>query len=252
VVSGARLIVNADDLGMTAGVNAGIRRAHEHGIVTSTSLMVLRDAVDDAVHWAASAPSLSVGMHIDLTEWTCIDYVWHERYRRVDLHDELAVDAEVRRQLDRFVELMGQLPTHLDTHQHIHFQDPVGLVVKRVAAELGVPVRDRSGIKFVGDFYGQSGKGYPMPEMVSVESLLTILAGLRDGWFELGCHPGLRDDVDDMYRTERSIEAETLCDARVRKFLITTDIILATFRDFTNVRAQGLHAPAFQSEGSLP
>ena len=63
------LIVNADDLGLSGGVNRGIARAHDEGIVTSASAMVRRDAIEEAAELARSRPALSVGLHVDLSEW---------------------------------------------------------------------------------------------------------------------------------------------------------------------------------------
>src|SRR5579863_6643091 len=63
-----RLIVNADDFGLTAGVNRGIVEAHAAGIVTSTTLMANSTAFDDAVQLARSSPTLSVGCHLVLID----------------------------------------------------------------------------------------------------------------------------------------------------------------------------------------
>src|SRR5687768_2112615 len=98
-----RLIVNADDLGYTAGINRGILEAHERGIVTSASLMVDRPAADDGAAVARATPSLSVGLH------AVLDRVDPDRCA-----DELA------RQLTRFEELVGSRPTHVDSHHHLH------------------------------------------------------------------------------------------------------------------------------------
>ncbi len=54
-----RLIVNADDFGLSAGVNEGIVEAHVSGIVTSTSLMVDRPAAAGAAGLAREHPALS-------------------------------------------------------------------------------------------------------------------------------------------------------------------------------------------------
>jgi predicted glycoside hydrolase/deacetylase ChbG (UPF0249 family) len=61
------LIVNADDFGLSGGVNRGVARAHDEGIVTSTSAMVRRDAIDEAAQLARERPKLSVGLHVDLS-----------------------------------------------------------------------------------------------------------------------------------------------------------------------------------------
>ena len=58
-----RLIVNADDFGLAAGVNEGIIEAHVNGVLTSTSLMIERSAAADAVRLARAHPALSIGLH---------------------------------------------------------------------------------------------------------------------------------------------------------------------------------------------
>src|SRR5947207_2641275 len=63
-----KLIVNADDFGMTRGINRAIAEAHDAGIVTSTTLMANSEAFDDAVEIAARRPSLRVGCHVVLVE----------------------------------------------------------------------------------------------------------------------------------------------------------------------------------------
>lgn len=67
-MSPRRLIVAADDFGMSAGVNAGIIRAHTEGILTEASLMVTGRAVDEAVALARATPTLSVGLHLVLVQ----------------------------------------------------------------------------------------------------------------------------------------------------------------------------------------
>jgi len=56
-----RLIINADDFGLTAGVNRAIVEAHERGVVSSATLMANGSAFDDAVALARSQPRLGVG-----------------------------------------------------------------------------------------------------------------------------------------------------------------------------------------------
>ena len=88
------LIVNADDFGLSAGVNAGVIRCHEHGIVTSTSLMVRGEAAVEAAVYARSHPRLAVGLHVDLEEWECVNDEWRRAYAVVDMADADAVAAE--------------------------------------------------------------------------------------------------------------------------------------------------------------
>src|SRR5579862_3297846 len=112
---GKDLIVNADDFGMTKGVNRGIIQAHEKGIVTSASLMVLKPAAAEAAEYARSHPEFSIGLHLDLCEWSFVHGDWRRLYEVVSLSNPSAVEAEVQRQLGLFRELMGCDPTHLDS-----------------------------------------------------------------------------------------------------------------------------------------
>jgi predicted glycoside hydrolase/deacetylase ChbG (UPF0249 family) len=108
-----QLIVNADDFGETAGINRGIVQCHREGVVTSTSLMVTGRAVAEAVELSQENPRLSVGLHFD---------VWGEDEREFDTHDLVATRDELRRQLDRFQQLLGRMPTHIDSHRHAHLE----------------------------------------------------------------------------------------------------------------------------------
>jgi len=225
------LIVNADDLGLSEGVNAGIAEAHERGIVTSASLMVRQGAAQEASSYVRDHHALAVGLHIDLGQWDYEDGEWMVAYERCAPDDEPAVETECRAQLGAFRELLGRDPTHLDSHQHTHMSEPVASVAGRLAAELGVPLRAR-GIRYEGGFYGQTGKGEPLPDAISAESLIGLVASLPRGWTELGCHPGLGMHGESSYGPEREREVEALCDPRVRETVENEDVELRSFAQF--------------------
>src|SRR5690242_15498799 len=96
------LIVNADDFGQSPGVNQGIMEAHEHGIVTSASLMVRWPAAAAAAAYGRQRPSLSLGLHLDLCEWAYRNEDWVPVYEVVCLADRAAVAEELSRQIDAF------------------------------------------------------------------------------------------------------------------------------------------------------
>jgi len=230
-----RLIVNADDFGLSSGVNRGIAHAHEHGIVTSASLMVRAGHAAEAAAYARAHPQLSVGLHVDLGEWHYTGEHWVAAYEVVATDDDAEVGAEVAAQVERFCALMGCEPTHLDAHQHAHRSEPAKSVVAEHARRLGVPVRDFTpGLRHEGGFYGQSGKGEPWPEGITVEALCALLRALPAGVSELGCHPALDDDSGSSYCAERSVETATLCDPRVRAALDDEGIALRSYRDWDN------------------
>ncbi|MDQ3724946.1 MAG: ChbG/HpnK family deacetylase [Actinomycetota bacterium] len=189
------LIVNADDLGMSDAVNDGIFQAHEHGIVTSASLMVGRPAASTAVAVLAEHPDLAVGLHLEAgDDWWC--------------------------QLERFRELVGRDPTHVDSHKHVHEAEPVTAVAEAMAAELGVPLRGRE-VRYEGGFYGRAA--------ISVEHLIELIEALPPGWTEIGCHPAAGPVPSSSYDAERQIELATLRDPRVKNLLDVTGVRLCSF-----------------------
>jgi predicted glycoside hydrolase/deacetylase ChbG (UPF0249 family) len=222
------LIVNADDLGLSAAVNEGIFAAHERGVVTSASLMVRQGAAPAAAEEAVAYPELAIGLHIDLGEWIYERGEWVQAYLHCDTDDRDAAEAECRAQLERFRALLGRDPTHLDSHQHVHESEPVKGVTEALAAELGLPLRNRS-VRYEGGFYGQSGKGDPFPEGITPEALIELIRALPPGWTEIGCHPAAGPVPTSSYDAERQEELATLCDPGVREALNVTNVKLCNF-----------------------
>lgn len=219
------LIVTADDFGISPGVNRGIVEAHRDGILTSTSLMVHRPASVEAAALVRECPALSVGLHLELNGGG----------RNAD-----GVAAELARQLDRFLELVGAPPTHLDSHHDVH-RDPRALPNLRAWAQrVGVPVRGYSDVRHVSKFYGQWG-GETHLEQISVDGLLRLVdTELQDGEHvtELTCHPGyVEPGFASSYAVEREAEVRTLCDPQVRLGLTERNVRLIGFRDLREVAA---------------
>jgi predicted glycoside hydrolase/deacetylase ChbG (UPF0249 family) len=226
------LIINADDFGLSPGVNRGIVRAFEEGVVTSASLMVRWPSAAEAARYARANPGLGVGLHLDLGEWAFRGGRWVRIYEVVPPGDDVAVRVEFRRQVDRFRELVGRDPDHLDSHQHVHREGAACEAASELATRLGVPLRHAlPGIRYCGGFYGQDDEGEPYPEGVSFENLARLIEGLGPGSTEIACHPGEDDGLETMYRAEREQEVRTLCDPRVRDTVRRAGITLLTFRD---------------------
>src|SRR5262245_58272598 len=224
------LIVNADDFGQSQSVNWGVIEAHERGIVTSASLMVRWPAAAEAAVYSRQHPNLSLGLHVDLGEWAYRGEHWELLYQVVPCNDTTAIADEVSRQLTTFRRLVGRDPTHIDSHQHVHLQEPLRTVLTAVARELTVPLRHCStDICYHGDFYGQTAHGLPCPDAISVDGLIKVLGTLSPGCTELGCHPGVGNDLNTMYCSERAEEVKVLCDPRVRTSIVAMGIELRSF-----------------------
>jgi predicted glycoside hydrolase/deacetylase ChbG (UPF0249 family) len=230
------LIVNADDFGRSPGVNGGVIRSHEEGIVTSATLMVRWPGAAEAAAYAQRS-SLSVGLHLDLGEWEHREGEWHARYEVLAKRTADTVAEEIGSQLERFEQLIGRPPSHLDSHQHVHREEPVRAALLRVGERLGVPVRGITpGIAYSGVFYGQDAEGSPVPDAITVEALVKTIEALPPGITELGCHPATDADHDSTYDRERVQEVETLCDPRIRATIDHCGVALRSFADLPPIR----------------
>lgn len=249
-MAGKLLIVNADDLGRTPGVNAGIFEAHRRGLVTSATLMVGYPAAAAAAAEWAGHPGLGVGLHVTLTGGGApllppesVRSLVDEEGRLPHRPEGLArahpdeVLAEVRAQLRRFRELTGRSPTHLDSHHHAHRLPVVLEAVVTVAREEGLPVRNASagvgerlqaaGIAttdaFVERFFGAE---------VRPDVLREILGAVGPGVTELMCHPARVDEelrAGSSYVEERERELALLTDPGMRKIAEAAGLRLVHF-----------------------
>lgn len=216
------LIVNADDFGASPGINRGILDAHLHGIVTSASLVVTGAARHDAAAISQSYPGLSVGLHWDVTG---------EDERWFNLDNEAAVRDEFASQLDAFCRLMGRMPTHIDSHQHVHREAHLMPLFEEMAAPLNVPVRGDGHVAHVGGFYGQWEWKVTDLDHIRVPFLQWMLREeVGPGWTEISCHPGYRSEgFTSVYDSEREVEIETLCDPGIRQTIEDLEIELVSY-----------------------
>jgi hopanoid biosynthesis associated protein HpnK len=149
------VILNADDFGLTPGVNEGIVRAHREGILSSTTLMANGLAFTEAVALAKQNPKLGVGCHLVLIGGkpvapaekvrslidrngnlpaTLPSFVAKVTSGKIG-KDEIA--TELRAQIEK-IRAAGIEPTHVDTHKHTHAHPRVLSIVCHVAKECGI------------------------------------------------------------------------------------------------------------------
>lgn len=158
-----RLIINADDLGLTAGVNRAIFQAHEQGVVTSTTLMANASAFDDAAHAAqthAAEKPLSIGCHVVLLDGAPLlpparvrsllasanggeSGVFRNSFSELAVAvargricaDEVQAEAEAQ---IRKIKQAGINPSHFDAHKHAHLFSSVLKPLLRAAKASGI------------------------------------------------------------------------------------------------------------------
>ena len=234
------VIINADDFGQSPGINRGVAACHDACVVTSASLMVRWAAAAEAAAYAREHPALSVGLHVDLCEWTCAEGHWRPLYEVAALDDAAAVRREVFGQLETFRRLVGGDPTHIDSHQHVHLEPVVRDIVLEMAGRLGVPVRGAHvDIRYDGSFYGQGKDARPEHDRISLERFVALINELPDGITEVGCHPALGRDVSSVYLIERELEAAVLCDRRARDAIMSSGVMLTSFRQLQRPPSAG-------------
>jgi len=193
------LIVNADDFGLSAGVDEGIIQAHEHGIVTSASLMVNRPGAPHAAALARHHPELSIGLHF-------------EKPSDCDLDAPDQATGAFTAQLERFRKLTGGDPTHVDSHHHVHTEGDRIRTFRKLVSPLGVPLRHAGPVAYIGGFYAQWEHGVTELRYVRRQFLLELIRSeALEGATELACHPArVTGDFSSAYESEREVELATL------------------------------------------
>jgi hopanoid biosynthesis associated protein HpnK len=151
-----RLIVTADDFGLSLPINEAVEKAHRHGVLSAASLMVGAPAAEDAVSRARSLRSLGVGLHLTLLEGRPVlppakvpglvepDGRFSSDPFRFGVALFLSPDlrrqanAEIGAQFERFRET-GLAMDHVNGHRHFHLHPVVTQAIARLAPRFGSP-----------------------------------------------------------------------------------------------------------------
>ena len=243
-----RLIVNADDFGLTRGVSEGILAAHRHGIVTSTTVLVNRPLAPSLL-LRLIASGIGVGLHLNLTLGAPITrapsltgsdgrFIRDARQAAARARPD-DVEREIEAQIQAFERLLGRAPTHLDTHHHAGLLPPVGAIVLGQARRRGLAVRSQNeaaraaariaGLRTPDHFFGESGPG----AYWSPATTLTMLRALPEGVSEFMTHPGWFDAdlAYSRYGRQRETEMIGLGTPSARAAVAALGIVLVSFAD---------------------
>ncbi len=224
-----RVIFNADDFGLSSGVNRAIIESHRNGVVNSTTILGNCDEklLIEAADLAKQNPKLGVGVHLVLTtraplvegHKSLVDEHGFFKYTGDTLDDKIDLDevyVEWKAQIIRIKEHFEI--THLDSHHHVHLDDRIYKVVKRLSREFKLPIRSvRSNtpteIKANLGFY---------EELATMDYLFETMS-IFNGLLEIMVHPGSKDDTFleeiSRYNNERYEETLILTDKRLQDFL---------------------------------
>jgi chitin disaccharide deacetylase len=285
-----RLIINADDFGWTRGITDGIVECPLHGVVTSTSLMVAQRASEYALEQVSKIPSMSVGIHINLCEGRPVlsprevptlvradgsFYPFPEMARKLWRFQVSAreLEAEIRAQV-RWMKERGVIPTHADSHQHLHnYPAAAGPYRKVVVCErikrsrapkhrywpkdgllssphAGSALRKLAATTYMEILQALAFGGVECPDSCIVfhprfrgkldelgEAWVNAFDNMPQGSYEMGCHPGFFTDgfsQTDPISEKREREVLVFTDPALRDCITRNQIELITYRELGN------------------
>lgn len=251
-----KLIINADDFGISRGQNFAIVDCYTKGVVRSTTLLATMPAFEHACQLAKQHVGLDVGVHLslDLGEpvsplETIPSLLTDGRFRRYALEaNQISVTTEEvylewRAQIEKILAAGIQL-THMDSHHHIHMMTNLFPVYIRLAHEYDLAIRFHPRKWHAAHFEQFS------PSLASVRRADLFLntfymhnltpeffAGIEaddDAIVEMMCHPAYLDQwllTNSSYNVQRTVEAETLQAPETKAILCENNIEVISFQD---------------------
>jgi predicted glycoside hydrolase/deacetylase ChbG (UPF0249 family) len=239
-----RLIVSADDFGLSPGVNAGILIAHRDGILTDASLMVNGAARAEAVELARATPTLSVGLHLVLVQGRAsapphavpalVDRNGMFRNQPVLNGFRYFFTPGMRAQLER--EIRAQLDTYAGTglplshvDGHLNVRKVMESVTFRGLVRWALPRLRAHGMRYPDQMFGLHQSGH-----VTESYVLGVVAALPPGVTEIYCHASQVDVEARRWRPadyECEGELAALTSARVRAALDAQGVTRMSYRE---------------------
>jgi predicted glycoside hydrolase/deacetylase ChbG (UPF0249 family) len=188
-LKGPALIIHADDLGISAGVNRAIFDAHVNGVVTSASLLMGGEQIEAALRELKAHPLLDTGVHLCLHDErpvatpASIPSLLGESGRLLPLGQVIKriatgvirsaqIEAEYEAQVARAHD-HGLRVTHLDSHCHLHAFPPVALAATRIAHRFGIKCLRKPEALRISDYSGAPPRRYFLSSAITACSLVS-------------------------------------------------------------------------------
>lgn len=243
-----KLIINADDFGLTNGVTYGIYDAIRKGIVTSTTMMVNAEGTALAAEFIKTDADLKAGLHLNLSlgrpltdgkslvnEKGC--FIKPKELKNDEKYDENEIFEEFEAQYNSFVSLTGKKPTHIDSHLYLHQIFPKAeRQAKKLSEKVDLPLRqfetkNYGSVHFEGRF--KLAEGETFVELKQKFKDLIDFNKDRDV-VELMVHPGYLDRniiKSSSYSYPRTEEGAVLMDSDIKEFIENNSIKLISFAE---------------------
>lgn len=254
-----RIIFNADDIGYSEAVTLGIIKAHRDGLIKTTTMMTNMPAAPLAARLLKENPGLYCGQHSNIVVGKPVsdpkdipslvdengNFNIKKRLAAGLKLDPEDIKREVRAQAERFKELMGHYPSHIEGHA---VRDPgLEYAIREVATELGVHYSDVTRRFVDGKMiteYGLHNSGWEVPvhpeemyyqDKVCLEYWLEDWGKMLDkDLVEMHTHPGYIDqDLLDWssYNITRAKEVQIACDPRLKQWAKENGVEFITFEE---------------------
>ena len=244
------LIVNADDFGLSKGQNYGIIEACRRGVVSSTTALINGEAVEHAAQLSRDVPELGVGMHFVLTLGMPLSpmpgltrdgqlgkWIWEMAEQNALPLEEIT--RELNCQFNRFVDVFGKEPTHIDSHHHVHMITAIFPIVAEFAQRKGVAIRVDREVPGVPDCAVKSTDGFSSAfygDEIDEALFLKVLdesAARGEKSVEVMAHPAFVDNTvrKSAYCWPRLVELDVLTSASLKYAIAERGYRLGTFRD---------------------
>ncbi len=236
-----KIILNVDDFGLTKGVNEAVFELNKQRLVKSTTALVNSPYFAQGVSKAIEC-DLEVGIHLTIDLFKA--EIYHpslcdedKNFYTAKTHsltrplDSDVIYREWKAQIEKFIEVAGFRPSHIDSHHHAHILNiAANSAVQRLGEEYGLVIRNNQTNKYKAycsdDFYGDT---------VSAELLISTVSKLlkvEANYLEVMVHPALVDEElmqISSYNTGRKQELESIKSEEFKKYIIHNGIELTSF-----------------------
>lgn len=236
-----KIIVNADDFGFSEAVNYGIIKAHEKGIVSSTSLMANMPGFEHAVELLKKYPHLHVGVHLNITcgkpvlstHSTIGNETGYFTHGKEHEYQDEEIYAELCAQIEKIKDA-GVSIDHLDSHHHIHTEARFQNVIQKILETYPLPIR--GGFEYENTYPLQSKLCTEFYDTgVCFDTLNHIMETCpANDVVDIMCHPAYLDDIlvdFSSYRMQRIAELRILCAPETKAALSENNIHLGSYAE---------------------
>ena len=261
-----KMIVNADDFGLTNSVSEGILSAYLNGIVTSTSVMMNTEYSKESIVKALHHKKLSLGVHLVFNKYkpvsdiklvnSLVDENGMFLKNSKDIIEKFSLDEfelELENQILKFIKYSGKVPSHIDCHHWVILHQKFYPIYEKLAVKYKVNFRKIDSVlfnsdnenysKLIGDTKHYIEDCVKIPTKLkspvlltsffghdlSVERLIEILEKTEEEYVELMVHPGFNDyrlKSESSYSIERELEHDILCDTELLNWISNNNIEL--------------------------